>query len=92
MFNKLKQFKDLRSQAKTMQDALSGESVTIEKKGIKMIMNGNMEITELTIPEELSKQDISKYMKETVNDGIKKVQKLMATKMQEMGGLSGLGM
>lgn len=92
MFNKLKQFKDLRSQAKTMQDALSGESVSIEKKGIKMIMNGNMEIIELTIPEELSKQDISKYMKETVNDGIKKVQKLMATKMQEMGGLSGLGM
>ncbi|MDA3839511.1 MAG: YbaB/EbfC family nucleoid-associated protein [Patescibacteria group bacterium] len=92
MFNKLKQFKDLRSQAKTMQDALAGESVSIEKKGIKMTMNGNMEITELTIPEELNKQDISKYMKETVNEGIKKVQKLMSTKMQEMGGLSGLGM
>ncbi len=92
MFNKLKQFKDLRSQAKTMQNALAEESVSIEKKGIKMTMNGNMEITELTISEDLSKQDISKYMKETVNEGIKKVQKLMATKMQEMGGLSGLGM
>jgi len=51
-----------------------------------------MEITELTIPEELKKDEISKYMKEAVNDSIKKVQKLMATKMQEMGGLSGLGM
>ena len=92
MFNKLKQFKDLRSQAKTMQSALAEESVTIEKKGIKIIMNGNMEITELTIPEELKKEEVSKYMKEAVNDSIKKVQKLMATKMQEMGGLSGLGM
>lgn len=92
MFNKLKQFKDLRSQAKTMQDALSGESITIEKKGIKIVMNGNMEITELNIPESLSKDEVSKYMKEAVNESIKKVQKLMATKMQEMGGLSGLGM
>jgi hypothetical protein len=37
-------------------------------------------------------QAVTKYMKEIVNEGIKKVQKLMATKMQEMGGLSGLGM
>jgi len=92
MFNKLKQFKDLRSQAKTMQDALAGETVSIEKKGIKITMNGNMEITELTIPEDIKKEDISKYMKEAVNESIKKVQKIMATKMQEMGGLSGLGM
>lgn len=92
MFNKLKQFKDLRDQAKTMQNALAGEKVTIEKKGIKITMNGNMEIIELIIPEDLSKDDISKYMKEAVNESIKKVQKLMATKMQEMGGMSGLGM
>ena len=92
MFNKLKQFKDLRGQAKTMQNALAQESITIEKKGIKIIMNGNMEITELNIPESLSNQEVSKYLKEAVNESIKKVQKLMATKMQEMGGLSGLGM
>ena len=36
MFNKLKQFKDLRSQAKTMQDALAKESVTEEKNGVKI--------------------------------------------------------
>ena len=92
MFNKLKQFKDLRDQAKTMQNALADESVSIEKKGIKITMNGNMEITELTIPDELSKDEIAKYTKDALNEVVKKVQKLMATKMQEMGGLSGLGM
>lgn len=92
MFNKLKQFKDLRDQAKTMQNALSTESITIEKKGIKIVMNGNMEITELTIPDGLNNKEISGYMKDAVNEAVKKVQKLMATKMQEMGGLSGLGM
>ena len=30
MFNKLKQLKDLRSQAKVMQNALAGEIITVE--------------------------------------------------------------
>ena len=34
MFNKLKQFKDLRQQAKTVQSALAQESVTEEKNGV----------------------------------------------------------
>ena len=32
MFNKLKQIKDLRSQAKTMQNTLAQESIETEKK------------------------------------------------------------
>lgn len=91
MFNKLKQFKDLRQQAKTMQDALSQETVTEEKNGIKVVMNGNMEITELTIAGDLSASDLAKNTKSIVNETIKKVQRLMAKKMQEMGGFPGLG-
>ena len=49
MFNKLKQVKDLRSQAKAMQDSLSQESVTLDKGGIKLTMDGNMKITKLEI-------------------------------------------
>jgi len=49
MFNKLKQFKDLRSQAKTMQNALAEEVVTEEKNGVKLVLNGNMEILELKL-------------------------------------------
>ena len=47
MFNKLKQFKDLRSQAKQMQNALAQESIIHENKGVKITINGNMEIIEL---------------------------------------------
>jgi len=36
MFNKLKQFKDLRNQAKTLQNALAQESVEYEKSGVKI--------------------------------------------------------
>ncbi|MGI5827193.1 MAG: YbaB/EbfC family nucleoid-associated protein [Patescibacteria group bacterium] len=90
MFNKLKQFKDLRQQAKTIQDVLEKESITEEKNSIKVVMNGNMEITELTITSEAGKDEIAHQTKAVVNDAIKKVQRLMAKKMQEMGGIPGM--
>lgn len=91
MFNKLKQFKDLRSQAKTMQNALASETVTIEKNGVKIVMNGNLEITSVVINDDIAKKSIESAVSNNVNDAIKKVQKIMATKMQEMGGFPGLG-
>lgn len=90
MFNKLKHLKNLRSQAKTMQNALADESVTIEKKGVKIEMNGNMSITNITIPEDMSNEKLSGVMKDCINDAIKKTQRIMAQKMQEMGGFPGM--
>lgn len=90
MFNKLKQFKDLRSQAKTMQSALSEEKITVEKNGISLTINGNFEITDFSIKEVLAKEKQEKIIKDIFNEAVKKVQKVMARKMQEMGGLSGL--
>lgn len=90
MFNKLKQFKDLRSRAKTMQNALAGESVTVEKGGIKIVMNGNMEIISISINEQLAKESLEGMLADCVNEAIKKTQRIMAQKVQEMGGLSGM--
>lgn len=90
MFNKLKQLKDLRSHAKTMQNALADEKVDVEKNGIKLSMNGNMEVTDLIITTDLSKEEIAKTAKDLFNDAIKKTQRIMAKKMQEMGGIPGL--
>ena len=90
MFSKLKQIKDLRDQAKVMQSALSKESVTESKNGISITMNGNMEITEVKIDGEISKSSLEGDFKACANETIKKVQRLMAKKMQEMGGIPGL--
>lgn len=90
MFSKLKQIKDLRSQAKTMQSALADEKVELEKNGIKLSMNGNMEVTDLKIENDLPKEEIAKISKGLFNDAIKKTQRIMAKKMQEMGGIPGL--
>jgi len=88
MFSKLKQYKDLRSQARALQNTLAQESVTLEKNGISITINGNLEVTALTISADLSKDRLEKSLKDLLNDGIKKVQKIMAQKMQSMDGFS----
>ncbi len=90
MFNKLKQIKDLRSQAKTMQSMLADETVSAEKHGITITMNGNMEITNVSLPKDTDHDKLEKSLATCLNDAIKKTQKIMAQKMQEMGGFPGL--
>jgi DNA-binding protein YbaB len=84
MFNKLKQFKDLRDQAKTMQNALATEKVTAEKQGVTIEMNGNMEVLSIVISQDLPKEQLASICRDVFNDAVKK--------MQEMGGLSNLGL
>jgi len=96
MFNKLKQFRDLRSQAKTLQNALKEEKVEIEKSGIKIVMDGNQEILSLEIdPGLLSperKRDLENRLREAGNTAIEKTKRVMAEKMQKMGGFESLGL
>lgn len=90
MFNKLKQYKDLRDQAKTLQNALAQEKVTVNKKGIKITINGNLEIESIKIEESVSRENIENHLPHILNDAIKDVQKVMATKMRSMGDLSSM--
>jgi len=91
MFNKLKQLKGLRDQAKKMQSALASETVTTEKKGIVITMDGNMQINGVKVDADINNKDaLASAIKDAVNDAIKQTQKLMAKKMQEMGGFPGL--
>lgn len=91
MFSKLKQFRDLRSQAKTMQSALAEETVTEEKNGVKVVLNGNMEVMSVNLNENLNISAQENAVKDCVNSAVKRAQKLMAKKLQDMGGLPGLG-
>lgn len=96
MFNKLKQFKDLRNQAKTMQNALKEEKVEVEKGGIKIVMDGNQEIISYEIDSSLMsperKRDLEARLREAGNAAIEKTKRVMADKMKSMGGLDALGL
>ncbi len=76
-----------------MQDALADESVTVNAAGDKIVMtlNGNLEMTGLAIDDELlssdNKEKLQNGIKDAHKDALKKMQRVMATKMKEMGGL-----
>lgn len=88
MFSKLKQIKDLRDQAKKIQSVLGEEQIHVSHRGVDIMMNGNQEITALTFETDLLSPDkkdmIEKATREAVNEAVKKIQKIMAQKMQEM--------
>ncbi|MFA6522254.1 MAG: YbaB/EbfC family nucleoid-associated protein [Patescibacteria group bacterium] len=92
MFNKLKQIKDLRSQAKVMQAALA-EIVVVESAlggKIMITIDGNQVVQGVKIEEGLSASDIEKGVKDAFNNATKKLQREMAMKVKDMGGLDAL--
>jgi DNA-binding protein YbaB len=88
MFNQIKDLYQLKQQAAAIQKSLSAETITVEKKGITITMNGQQKIIELHLNPELSSTEQEQYLKEILNDCLKKIQTLMAQKM--MGGNFGL--
>lgn len=91
MFNKLKQFRDLRSQAKNLQNTLSEEKTTVSSNGVSLTMDGNLRIINIDISAELlnpdKKEKLQNAIKDAHEDALKKMQKVMAMKVREMGGL-----
>lgn len=98
VFSKLKQFKDLRDQGKRLQGALSGESVTCDAAfgKVSVTMDGSLNITGINIDDELTGKDkkdkLAGAIKDAHNEALKKMQRIVATKMQAMGGFDLPGM
>ena len=96
MFSKLKQYKDLRDQAKKIQGAL--KDVTVEGSAawgkVKVQMDGAQEVTGVSIDQELmnDKAKLETAMKDAFNDAVKKAQREMAETMKKTGGLKMPGM
>jgi DNA-binding protein YbaB len=81
MFEKLKKLKEI----KNLQDKLKEEKAEVEKSGIRVIVNGKMEIEEIQLNPEISKEEQEKIVKECLNEALKKVQMAAAKKMSQMG-------
>ncbi|MDZ7798081.1 MAG: YbaB/EbfC family nucleoid-associated protein [Patescibacteria group bacterium] len=97
MFNKIKQFKNLRDQAKQLKEQLAEETVKADwKDKINMVMDGNQKILSVDISPEMlnpdKKEDLEKGIKACLADAIKKSQMAAARKMQGLGGLEGMNL
>jgi len=80
MFDKLKQLKDL----KAMQSQLEKEEVDFEKNGVRVVIDGKMQIKEITLNEELNKEEQEETIKDCINEAMKKMQMIAAQKMFKM--------
>ena len=80
MFNKLRQIKELRSQAKVMQKTLSTETVHAASAGdkINIVLDGNQKILSLDIDPAMlhpeKKQDVEEGVKDCFEKAMKKLQ------------------
>jgi DNA-binding YbaB/EbfC family protein len=91
MFSKLKQFKDLKDRAKQIQDALSQETAEgVAGWGkVKVVINGNQKVLSVSIEDGAmgDKSKLQDMIVEATNDAIGKIQRVMATKLKDIGGL-----
>jgi len=63
MFDKLKQLNDL----KKIQGQLEQEEAEFENNGVKVIINGKMQVKEISLNKELSKEDQEETVKDCIN-------------------------
>jgi len=87
MFDKLKQLKKL----KELHNQLKKETMEIEKEGIKVTINGNIQIIDIKLNPSLEMNRQEKILRECINEAVKKIQFAMAQKMAQAGNLPDLG-
>ncbi|MCR4312025.1 MAG: YbaB/EbfC family nucleoid-associated protein [Candidatus Uhrbacteria bacterium] len=89
MFNKIKQFKDLRDQGKQMKAML--DEIMIVGRGlggkVMVTVNGSHEVLGVDIDEALDRAKIADGVKDAFTDANKQLQGELMKKMKEMGGL-----
>jgi len=79
----------MQEQAKQMQNTLSSERVTVSEMGVVLTMDGNMQITDVKVNEKLlnpeNKEKLQTAFKVAHREAMKRVQKVMASKMKGTG-------
>jgi DNA-binding protein YbaB len=85
MFDKLKQLKELRD----LQKSIAKETLEVEKEGVKVRLNGNIEFEYIELNGGLEKEKQERVLRDCINDAVKQMQMKLA---KRMGQLSGLGL
>ena len=83
MFDKLKQFQKLNELKKILEQ----EKIEIEEQGVKVVMNGKMEVESIQLNSDLNIEQQEQAIKQCFNEAVKKIQ---ITAAQKMSGMSDL--
>jgi len=84
MFDAFKNLGKLH-ELKKMQDEFKKERMTIEKRGVKVVMNGNFGVEEIVLNPELGIEDQQSALKEAINEAREEIQKTLTKKMMSSG-------
>ncbi|MCD5397262.1 MAG: YbaB/EbfC family nucleoid-associated protein [Candidatus Pacebacteria bacterium] len=77
MFEQLKQMKKL----KQMQDSFKKERFEVENQGIRVVINGNLEVQEIYLNQDLDKSSQEQILKQCLNEVAKKAQMALAKQL-----------
>ncbi len=96
MFDNLKQLGDLkkmRDQAMEVQKKLAGIKITVEHKGVTVVLTADQKVVSISGPSTSSGQADFNKITDAVNEALKQSQKVAAEEMKPMmGGLGIPGM
>lgn len=81
MFDNIKKLYEL----KKMQDEFKKERMTVEKGGVKVVMNGNFGVEEILLNPQLGIEDQQSALKDAINEAREEIQKTLAKKMMSSG-------
>ena len=90
IFGNMGKMAEMMKQAKAMKDALSRVKCEGEAGGVKVVVNGEMDILEVKIPPEVSIVRAENLVKEAANKALRSAKVEAAKMMQGLSGLSGL--
>ena len=80
MFDKIKKLQQL----KEIKNSLDQEKIEVEKEGVRLVMNGNLEVEELRLNLDLSEESQGRIIKECFNEGVKKIQLKMVERFKRL--------
>jgi DNA-binding protein YbaB len=75
-----KKFSDLKK-AKAFQDALASEEISLEREGIKVIINGQMKIKDIQLNNNLPNEETEKLLVQLINEAFLELQKRITSKI-----------
>jgi DNA-binding protein YbaB len=80
MWDQMKQAKELYR----LQKELQKEKIEVEEKGVKVVVNGKMEVEDIFLNTEIGKEEQEKALKACLNEAFYKIQTNLAQKMQSL--------
>ena len=96
LFGQAKDLYKLQKKAKQIKEQLKNLHIEAEVEGVKVVINAEQEVQEVSVSEELlkpeNKEKLEQILKTVINKAVKKAQEVAAEQMRDMMGDLGMNL